>query len=155
MNIKQRRIAFYTLVIVLLLTGCSVGKSADPSIGISGTIMRSDTGATIPNAQITLYAENVSVPDMTSDAKGHFSSPEMKPGTYSIFSITIKDAKSELPCFSPIALVNSKGPLTVMSLPDKDGSTLLNIEGLDVIVNDGKVTKLDIDLYEICGVFRK
>jgi hypothetical protein len=108
----------------------------------------------IPNAQISLYAENMNSPIMKSDKQGHFSSFDLKPGTYSIQTIEVSDAKSQLPCFSPVSLMNSKGPLTVISTTNDDGSGLLAITGLEVTINDGQITQMNIDLYEICGVFR-
>jgi hypothetical protein len=78
--------------------------SPEPRAGIAGSVVRSDSGAAIPAAQIDLikFSESPSADPssnrlitVTGDSRGQFAVPSLEPGTYRLFATRNGFARAE------------------------------------------------------------
>jgi hypothetical protein len=88
----------------LLFTLLLQAGSPEPRAGIAGSVVRADTGAGIPGAQIDLikFTEAPSADPytnslitVTGNARGQFAVPSLPPGTYRLFATRNGFARSE------------------------------------------------------------
>src|SRR5688572_8103127 len=86
---------------------------------LEGIVVRADSGMAIPGAQVTVvrfsespaadpYANDLI--SVTSDAQGHFTSPNLIPGSYRLFAVRNGFARGE---YGPRKVSGRGTPLTI------------------------------------------